>query len=78
MKQRSLIFYAALTIACFALPSFAPSTVPPQSRRSNFHFATTESCDAAQTQCVAACSSQSGDAQQNCISDCNDVRTTCQ
>jgi hypothetical protein len=95
-------------MACYALPSFAPSAhaavpsvatpnslsassalstierlalhpaVPPQSPRSNFHLATTSSCDAAQTQCVAACSSQSGNAVQNCISDCHDIRSVCQ
>jgi len=52
--------------------------VPPQSPRPFFHLTTTSSCDAAQTQCVAACSSQSGNAVQNCISDCHDIRSVCQ
>jgi len=55
-----------------------PPSARPQSPRSSFHLATTSSCNAAQTQCVAACSSQTGQAAQNCISDCNDLRTTCQ
>jgi len=53
-------------------------SVPPYSPRSSFHLTTTSSCDAAQTQCVASCSSQSGQAAQNCISDCHDIRSVCQ
>ena len=59
-------------------PTLLPHTSATGSSRSFFHLTTTTSCNAAQTQCVASCSSQSGQAAQNCVSDCNDVRSVCQ
>ena len=57
--------------------AISPNTPQPPSR-SFFHLATTSSCNAAQTQCVAACSTKSGQVAQNCVSDCHDIRSVCQ
>jgi hypothetical protein len=64
--------------ALVSIERLAQPDASTQSSRFHFHLSTTTSCNAAQTQCVAACSTKSGQAAQNCVSDCNDIRSVCQ